>query len=159
MHSFGRVIRRHDIEALLQQPSAWHHNLYTDQSSAELLGEGRTRATRSFFGRTSQARTRRSALTTRQHDVAHPSCDSCTRHLFPPISCGSDTRSATASSNMLSPLHEVESFTIDEITHHPHSSGRDSPSRHQSDLPFMHDISLPSLPYIYPPDDQRSFPL
>jgi hypothetical protein len=187
MHSFGRVIRRHENEALLQQPSAWHHNLYTDRSSAELLGEGRARTTRSAFGRSSQARTRRSTLTTRRYDAADSVWDSSTRHLFPSsFSCdlrGADTRSVAASSigtsHILSPVHKVESFTGAHVilpTVHltpgvscfP-SSGHvhDSPSSHRNDSPQntgenifrqTYDHSLPSLPpRIDSQDDPHSF--
>ncbi|OJA10796.1 hypothetical protein AZE42_00305 [Rhizopogon vesiculosus] len=179
MHSFGRVIRRHKIEALLQQPSSWRHNLYTDRSSAELLGEGRARfaAARSSFGRSSQARTRRSALTIRRHDLPDSLCDSSTRQLFPSSiseSCDSrveDTGSATPSSigtsNLPSPVHKVDPFTgvhiilpTDQLTHGVDrfpSSGRDSQSSHRSDSPKnsgenvfrqMYDNSFPSIPLV-----------
>lgn len=68
IHSFSRVIRRHENEALLQQPSAWHRNLRTDRNTAELLAEGRVRAPRSSFGRSFQVRTRR-CPTNRRYDA------------------------------------------------------------------------------------------
>ncbi|KAG1785471.1 uncharacterized protein HD556DRAFT_1422291 [Suillus plorans] len=49
MHSFGRVIRRHENEALLQQPSVWHRSLRTDHSTADILAEGRVRSPRPSF--------------------------------------------------------------------------------------------------------------
>jgi hypothetical protein len=175
MHSFGRVIRRHENEALLQQPSAWHHNLYTDRSSAELLGEGRARATRSAFGRSSQARTRRSTLMTRRYDTADSVWDSSTRHLFPSsFSCdlrGADTRSVAASSigtsHILSPVHKVESFTGAHVILPTVHLTHDSPSSHRNDSPQntgenifrqTYDHSLPSLPpRIDSQDDPHSF--
>ncbi|KAG1794045.1 hypothetical protein EV424DRAFT_1450970 [Suillus variegatus] len=49
MHSFGRVIRRHENEALLQQPSVWHRSLRTDHSTADISAEGRVRSPRPSF--------------------------------------------------------------------------------------------------------------
>lgn len=147
MHSFGRVICRHKYEALLQQPNTWHHKLYTDRNSAELLGEGRARATRSSVGRSSQARTRRSTLTTRRFNTTDSLCDSSTRQLFPSsISCnsrGADTRSMTTSS--LSPVHKFEPFGVHIIlptdlelspgVEYLTASDCDSPSRHRCESP------------------------
>ncbi|KAI9572832.1 hypothetical protein HD554DRAFT_1374334 [Boletus coccyginus] len=39
MHSFGRAIRRHEDESLLLHPSARYHDLHTDRTTAELLGD------------------------------------------------------------------------------------------------------------------------
>ncbi|KAG6381319.1 hypothetical protein JVT61DRAFT_5727 [Boletus reticuloceps] len=38
-HSFGRAIRRHENESLLLHPSARYHDLHTDRTTAELLGD------------------------------------------------------------------------------------------------------------------------
>ncbi|KIK47315.1 hypothetical protein CY34DRAFT_799474, partial [Suillus luteus UH-Slu-Lm8-n1] len=61
MHSFSRVIRRHENEALLQQPFAWHRD-------SRSTTEGRVRPPRSSFGRSFQVRTRRCPVT-RRHDI------------------------------------------------------------------------------------------
>ncbi|KAG1833957.1 hypothetical protein EV424DRAFT_1532781 [Suillus variegatus] len=68
MHSFGRVIRRHDNEALLQQPNVWHRSFRTDCSTAEISAEGRVRSPRSSVAHSFQVRTRRYP-TSRRHDA------------------------------------------------------------------------------------------
>ncbi|KAG0709010.1 hypothetical protein DFH29DRAFT_1036413 [Suillus ampliporus] len=157
MHSFGRVIRRHENEALLQHPNAWHRNLRTDRSTAELFGEGRTKATKSPFGRSSQARTRR-CPTVRRHDAVEHLCDPSRHARF------------IETSTVHSPMHRVETRTHTILpTHQPtpeddHLPSDDS-SSHRSDtkhpgeclLGHRYDDSLPSLPPRPDPDDQHSF--
>ncbi|EGN92129.1 hypothetical protein SERLA73DRAFT_157175 [Serpula lacrymans var. lacrymans S7.3] len=46
MHSFGRVVRRHELEDVLQNPSAWYPVL-TDRRTAEFLGHPRPHLLRS----------------------------------------------------------------------------------------------------------------
>ncbi|KAG1755138.1 uncharacterized protein EDB91DRAFT_1342835 [Suillus paluster] len=166
MHSFSRVIRRHENEAILQQPSAWHRNLRTDRTTAELLGEGRARTTKSPFGRSSQARTRR-CPTLRRHETTE---DPSTRHYFPATTSRSPKGADTCFiSPVHCPMHRVETrpHTIlpthqptPEIDPYPSddSSSRRSDTKHTGEYLFGHryDDSLPSLPSRPDQDDQHS---
>ncbi|KAH7931145.1 hypothetical protein BV22DRAFT_999103 [Leucogyrophana mollusca] len=141
MHSFGRVIRRHENEALLQHPNAWCHSIYTDRSTAELLRDRRSRLPRSSGGMSSRLRTRRVVPASRHDDLSDSINDSSLRHLCPNQGTWSsgETRSFTASTNgtssMFSPIHTVESFPrIHEHSVPPTPSGRDSPMSHECDL-------------------------
>ncbi|KAF9240911.1 hypothetical protein BU15DRAFT_17163, partial [Melanogaster broomeanus] len=40
IHSFGRVIRRHENESLVHQLSAWYHNVDTDRGTVQFLRDG-----------------------------------------------------------------------------------------------------------------------
>ncbi|KAG2350518.1 hypothetical protein BDR05DRAFT_954608, partial [Suillus weaverae] len=158
VHSFGRVIRRHENEALLQQPSVWHHNLRTDSSTAELLAEGRVRTPRSSFARSFQVRTRR-CLMSRRHDAE--ARDPSTTFRSP--------RGGDPHSNTFSP-HRAETRPNTILPTHPPTpevdySPDDVSSRHRSDTKLMErvflghrcDDSLPSLPPRPDLDDQPSF--
>ncbi|KAF9229453.1 hypothetical protein BS17DRAFT_743530 [Gyrodon lividus] len=117
MHSFGRVIRRHENESLIHQLSTWYHNVYTDRSTMELLrnrGPGCSR----IPGLPCRAPTRCS--TTNSHynmDADESLFDTSTRCLFPGSAYSSrgDLHSLPAStsdtSNILSPLQTVESLS------------------------------------------------
>ncbi|KAG1885752.1 hypothetical protein F4604DRAFT_1727935 [Suillus subluteus] len=117
IHSFSRVIRRHENEALLQQSSAWHHNLRTDRSTAELLTEGRVRAPRSSFGRSFQVRTRRP--TSRRYDadaLRDPSTTSRSLRGDPHSNALSPHQEETRPNTVLPthpPTPEVDSFPDD----------------------------------------------
>lgn len=145
IHSFSRVIRRHENEALLQQPSAWHRDLRTDRSTAELLAEGRVRTPRSSFGRPFQVRTRR-CPTTRRHD---------TEAIRDPSTTSRSSRRGDPHSNALSPCH-VETRPNTILPNHPPTPEvdyfpDDGSSCHRSDtkltervfMGHQHDDSLP----------------
>ncbi|KAG1826093.1 uncharacterized protein BJ212DRAFT_1318021 [Suillus subaureus] len=145
IHSFSRVIRRHENEALLQQPSASHHTLRTDRSTAELLAEGRVRAPRSSFGRSFQVRTRR--------------CPTNCRYDAEALRDSTTSRSLRGDphSNALSP-HPVETHPNTFLPTHPSTPEvdyfpDDISSCHRSDtkltervfLGHQYNDSLPSL--------------
>ncbi|KAG2129909.1 hypothetical protein DEU56DRAFT_973482 [Suillus clintonianus] len=160
MHSFGRVIRRHETEALLQQPSTWHRNVRANRTTAE-LDDGRVRANRSSFGRSFQVRTRHCPIT-RRHDAAEGLCDPSTRYMTTSHSPRGDT-------NVFS-LHRVDTRNNTALPTHPPTPEvdyfpSDSSSCHRSDtkhaeeniLGYRYDDSLPSLPPRPHSDDQHSF--
>jgi hypothetical protein len=132
MHSFSRVIRRHENEALLQQPFAWHRD-------SRSTTEGRVRPPRSSFGRSFQVRTRRC----RRHDIEasrSPRAD-------PP-------RQVETRPNPTLPTQpEVDSFSDDVSSCHRSDTKLTERvylgHRYYDSLP-----SLPSRPDI--PDDQLS---
>ncbi|KAG9314490.1 Sin-like protein conserved region-domain-containing protein [Chiua virens] len=110
MHSFGRVIRRHEDETLLLQPSVWYQDLHTDRTTAELLRDAPQPAR--TLGMFSSARRRRSAA---HYDINISPSDPSTRRLFSGSASSSrgDLHSLTAStsgtSNM-SPTIDAESL-------------------------------------------------
>ncbi|KAH7915378.1 hypothetical protein BJ138DRAFT_1055011 [Hygrophoropsis aurantiaca] len=147
MHSFSRVIRRHENEALRQRPDAWNHTIYTDRSTAELLRDRRSRLPRSSGALSSRMRTRPVVPNSRRDDLSESIHDSSLRHLYPSQgfwSSGGDARSvaastqASAASNLFPPVQTVESFprihehSIHTIVSSP--SGRSSWMSHQCDL-------------------------
>lgn len=150
MHSFGRVIRRHENEALLQQPSAWHRDSRTT--------EERVRAPQFSFGPSFQVRTRRCPVNC-WHD-AEALRDPSTTFRSP---------RGDLHSNACSP-HHVETRTNTFLPTHPlvpevDYFPDDVSSCHRSDTKLMervflghrYDDSLPSLPPRPDiPDDQPS---
>lgn len=149
MHCFGRVIRRHEHEALLQQSSAWHSNVGTDRCTAELLAGGRVRAPRSSFGRSFQVRTRR-CPTNRRCDPEAPR-DSSTTFRPPRGDPHSNAPQIEPRTNSILPTHpptpEVDCF-LDDVS-----------SFHRSDMKLtemgcQYDDSLPSLSLHHHLDDQ-----
>ncbi|KAG2077157.1 hypothetical protein BDR04DRAFT_1089487 [Suillus decipiens] len=152
MHCFGRVIRRHEHEALLQQqPSAWHSNLGTDRRTAALLAGGGARAPRSSFGRSFQVRTR-CCPTNRRYDPEAPR-DSSTTSRSPRVDPHSNAHSVEPHPNSILPIHppapEADCFS-DEVS-----------SCHRSDMKLTemgcrYDDSLPSLS-LHPDLDDQPF--
>ncbi|KIJ68299.1 hypothetical protein HYDPIDRAFT_36792 [Hydnomerulius pinastri MD-312] len=181
MHSFGRVIRRHETESLLNHPSVWYRNVYTDRSTAELLRDGGPQPSRTPGG-TFRARGRRSAAHSHYNIDANDSLHDM-RRLFPSsasLSSRGDLRSMTASisgtSNMLSPLQTVESLSrihesnigtplqsLNEENIVSTTSTAEDPlaegsSPFQKSPGHWYDNSLPSIPAPpEPPDEERSF--
>ncbi|KAG2159575.1 uncharacterized protein EDB93DRAFT_1244367 [Suillus bovinus] len=150
VHSFSRVIRRHENEALLQQPSVWHRNLRTDRN---LLAEGRARSSRSSFTRSFQVRTRRYPMS-RRHDGEAPRDPSRSPRGDP-------------NSNAFSP-HQVETRLHAILPPHPPTPEADCfpddiSSCHRSDTKLTESVflghryhdSLPSLPPRPVLEDQR----
>lgn len=134
MHSFSRVIRRHENEALLQQPFAWHRDSRTDRS----ILEGRVRAPRSSFGRPFQVRTRR--CPTRWHDVEASRSPRGDPHATSPRPTHPPTPEVDSFSDDVSSCHRSDTKLTERVY---------SGHRYYDSLP-----SLPSRPDI--PDDQLS---
>ncbi|KAG2061993.1 hypothetical protein BDR06DRAFT_1016013 [Suillus hirtellus] len=152
MHSFGRVIRRHDNEALLQQPNVWHRSFRTDCSTAEISAEGRVRSSRSSVARSFQVRTRHYP-TSRRHDAE---------------ALRDPSRSSRGDPNAFSP-HQVETRPNTILPPHPLTPEvdyfpDDVPSYHRSDTKFTEKVfgeqryhdSLPSIPLRPDPEAQFS---
>lgn len=162
MHSFGRVIRRHENEALLQQPSAWHRNLRTDRNTAEPFWEGRIKAPRSSFGRSFQARTRRCPMSRRPDAEApydpstrHVTTSRCPRGGDPNVFClhRGETRPHT-----ILPTHQpTAEDDFSEDVSSSHKSDTDVKLTGEVLLGYRYDDSLPSLPSRPDQDDQHSF--
>lgn len=137
MHSFGRVIRRHENEALLQQPSAWHRDSRTDRSTAE----GRVRAPRSSFGRSFQVRTRRCPVS-RQHDAEALRDPSRSPRGDP----HSNAHQVETRPNTILPTHPLVS-DVDDFPDDVSSCHRsDTKLTERVFLGHRYDDSLPSLP-------------
>ncbi|KAG1773180.1 hypothetical protein EDD22DRAFT_859310 [Suillus occidentalis] len=137
MHSFSRVIRRHENEALLQQPFAWHRD-------SRSTTEGRVRPPRSSFGRSFQVRTRRCPVTRRRDVEASRSPRG-----EPPRQV--ETRPNTIPTHPHTP--EVDSFSDDVSSCHR----SDTKLTERVYLGHRYYDSLPSLPPRPDiPDDQLS---
>lgn len=135
MHSFSRVIRRHENEALLQQP-------FCDSRTDRSIIEGRVRAPRSSFGRPFQVRTRR--CPTRRHDLEASRSPRGDPHASSPRPV--ETRPTHP------PTPEVDSFSEVSSCHRSDTKLTERVylgHRYYDSLP-----SLPSRPDI--PDDQLS---
>lgn len=108
IHSFGRVVRRHEIEAMRQHPWSWNPNFRTDQRNADTLRQVRTRRPWSPpHSIASYRRGRRNIVTTPQDDTSESE-----RRLCQP-SGGYDSRSITRSTSRTSLRSRPPSPSID----------------------------------------------
>lgn len=157
MHSFGRAIRRHENESLLRHPSARYHDLHTDRTTAELLGDvpQPMRIPRML----SRARGRRSVARYDLDGGASPS-ELSTRRLFSgsPHSSRGDLHSLAAStsgtSNMF-PSVETESFSRTQVS--STICMEDGPSHsHKSPGEWFNKNLFGAPPPPEPPDEGRS---
>jgi len=157
MHSFGRAIRRHEDESLLLHPSARYHDLHTDRTTAELLGDV-PKPVR-IPGMLSRARAHRSVACYDLDGGASPSKLSM-HHLFSESAHSSraDLHSLAAStsrtSNVISSI-ETELFSRTQV---PSTiCTEDGPSRSQKSPEEWFDRNLfGPLPPPEPPDEGRS---
>ncbi|KAF8844054.1 hypothetical protein BDN67DRAFT_963546 [Paxillus ammoniavirescens] len=181
LHSFGRMIRRHENESLIHQLSAWYHNVYTDRSTTELLRDGGPRRSHTP-GISPEAPTRRSV--TNSHcdtDVDESLSDMSARYQFTGSAYSSRgnlhymAASTNGTSNILSPLQTVGSMSrIREgyISTPPQSDGDhtvctareadpsllllvEGSSCSQVSTSHWYNSSLPSTPVITEPSDKE----
>lgn len=112
IHSFGRVVRRHEREAILQHPSAWDPRSY---DASDVLHVGRPRQPRSLaHSMASHGHMRSMASSTMPDDDEHgdPFSDSRRIHRSSQRSWNSSASSMSGSnSDSHSPAPTMESYT------------------------------------------------
>lgn len=145
MHSFSRVVRRHELESVLQHPAAWDRMLRTDMDFSRIFYGSTSRRTKSSQGSSKSPSPARLRLTRSGDGLANfrpsnnPSQDgplsSCTISPFTPSASRKPSSAST-----------IPSLPFQQRPPSPH----DSPPRTST---FD---TLPPLPYP-PPSPTASF--
>lgn len=118
IHSFGRVVHRHEIEAMLQHPWSWEPSFQTDQRKVNTLQQSKSRRPWSPPLSITSRRARRSVVTSHDEDSGDP--DDAYLHLYcyPKDSDEHSVHSISGSSQRHSPIPSIQHTSLKIPLHH-----------------------------------------
>lgn len=154
IHSFGRVVHRHEIEATLQHPWSWEPSFRTDQQKADVLRQSKSRRPWSPPISITSRRGRRSVATS-PHDEDHGDPDDAHLQLYRSPKKDSDEQSIhSISSQLHSPIPSIRHTSMRIPLHHVPGI---TPSPSTDEFRFPDPDARPSSEPSSPNDKQNVF--